>query len=67
MGPDAITGLSARSRTDPQLVSDSPDRATISAQLGAQRPHQLHPSLGMLTPVEYELRHATTTARNQAS
>ena len=26
-----------------------------------------HSSLGMLTPVEYELRHATTTARNQAS
>ena len=26
-----------------------------------------HSSLGMLTPVEYELRHATTTVRDQAS
>ena len=26
-----------------------------------------HSSLGMLTPVDYELRHATTTARSQAS
>jgi len=26
-----------------------------------------HSSLGMVTPVEYEIRHATTTARNQAS
>ena len=26
-----------------------------------------HSSLGMLTPVEYEIRHATTTARSQAS
>ena len=26
-----------------------------------------HSSLGMLTPIEYEIRHATTTARSQAS
>ena len=26
-----------------------------------------HSSLGMLTPVEYEIRHATTSARDQAS
>ncbi len=28
---------------------------------------QRHSSLGMLTPVEYEIRHTTTVARNQAS
>ena len=32
-----------------------------------QNRQRRHSSLDTLTPVDYELRHATTTARNQAS